>query len=196
MRAKGKILGVVVALLASLALLFTWGPTTPRRVFAKENQAARAIDQREIQVSPIELAHLLHNRQLSLRLYDLRDETAFNTFHLIDAKRLEPTEENLKAMKPASPKTVIVLVDEDESSANRAYLKAVAVGLTQIYVLEGGMRAWLDQFVPQSERLNLSQGALGDRHPASYPKVVDLPSFVPKVKLAGAGGKKSAGCGG
>jgi rhodanese-related sulfurtransferase len=196
MMANRKIVGIVMALLASLGLLIIWGPTAPRRVFAKENQAARAMDKREIHVSPIELAHLLHNRQLFLRLVDLRDETAFNTFHLVDAKRWLPTEETLRALKTVSPKTVTILLDEDESIANRAYLKAVGIGLTQIYVLEGGMRAWLNQFLPQSERTDLLLGALGDRHPASYPSVVGLPAFVPKVKLAGASGKKSAGCGG
>jgi hypothetical protein len=190
-RAKAAFLGSLVALAVLLGIV--WAPAAALRTHAVESRVTRAIDTREIYVSPAELATLMHDRQVALALFDLRAESAYNVFHLLDARRTP----DLAVVRALPDKTVKVLMGDDERAATDAY-RALA-GKSRIYVLAGGVRAWLDLFGhPQHGVPTVLAGALGERHPASYPDVEHwaLPKFEPKVKL-GAGAKKAAaGCGG
>lgn len=161
-----------------------------------ENQAERAIAHRDIQVSPAELATLMHNRQVALALFDLRDESAFNQFHLADTKRVD----SLETIRALPDKTVKLLMAADEETAVRAFRQLARAGTKQVYVLAGGILAWLELFANTSSGTpTLLAGAFGGRHPASYPDLehMALPKFEAKVKLGASGAKKGpGGCGG
>jgi hypothetical protein len=190
---KAKALAAAAATLA-FGLVALWGPFANRRAQALENQAERRIAAGEVQVSPAELATLMRNRQVALAIYDLRDEAAFNRFHLIDAKRGASPE----AMRALPDSTVKVLVAEDDEAALGAYRALARLGSKQLYILAGGIPAWLALFVPADAQGALLAGALGGRHPASYPEIehMQLPKYEPKVKT-GVGPKKGpGGCGG
>jgi rhodanese-related sulfurtransferase len=192
-RAKAAFLGSLVALAVLLGLV--WAPAAVLRKQAAENKVTRAIETREIYVSPAELATIMHDRQVALALFDLRDESAYNVFHLLDARR--PT--GLGTIRALPDKTVKILIGDDERAATDAYRTLALAGKKQVYVLAGGVRAWLDLFGrPQGGAPTVLAGALGERHPASYPDIEHwaLPKFDPKVKLGGGGKKASAGCGG
>jgi rhodanese-related sulfurtransferase len=191
---KAKLIAAGAAAFLGVGLAVVWAPTAGLRAQAAESKAERAITKGEIQVSPAELATLMRNRQLDLAIFDLRDEAAFNRFHLLDAKRLK----NLDAVRALPDKTVKLLVAEDDVTALRAYRALARAGARQVYVLAGGIPAWLALFAPDGAHGALLAGALGGRHPASFPDLahVALPKFEPKVKL-GAGTKKGpGGCGG
>ena len=200
MTGVGKKLGLILAGSAALSLAGLWNPLSGRRAHARENVADIALAKRTVQISPAELAHLMHNRQVALSLFDLRSEGDFNTFHLLDAKRVDRATLDPSTLKKPVPRRVIVLVDENEQIANRAYRQLAGAGIPQVYILEGGIPAWLALFSGHSENGEdtLAAGSLGGRHPASYPNLehADLPKFEPKVKLLGAGKKGAAGCGG
>ena len=187
------------ATLVGLALLLAavWGPASVRRAHARENMATHAIESRELFVSPAELASLMQNRQVALALFDLRDEAAFNWFHILDARRI--TAKDLSRVRALPDRTVKILIADDERVATNAY-RALTVGTKQVYVLGGGVGPWLDLFgVGHGGSPALLAGAMGERHPASNPDVLhaSLPKFDPRVKLGGSGGKKaSGGCGG
>jgi rhodanese-related sulfurtransferase len=162
----------LIAAAAAAALAFglalTWAPTAGRRAHALENQAERAIAHRDIQVSPAELATLMHNRQVALALFDLRDEFAFNQFHLADAKRVD----SIESIRALPDKTVKFLMAADEETAVRAFRQLARVGAKQLYILAGGIPAWLELFANASSGTPaLLAGAFGGRHPASYPLV-------------------------
>ena len=137
---------------------------------------------------------------MSLVLFDLRSEGEFNTFHLLDAKWMDPATLDPGPLKKPSPRRVIVLLDRDEQTANRAYRRLAGAGVRQVYILEGGIPAWLSLFSGHAGegRDPLAAGAIGGRHPASYPDIehLDLPKFEPKVKMLGPVKKGAAGCGG
>jgi rhodanese-related sulfurtransferase len=195
-----KWLGASAAATLAFALALVWAPAAGRRAQALENQAERAITHRDVQVSPAELAMLMHNRHVDLALFDLRDEPAFNQFHLTDAKRVAIGAE-LASLRALPDKTVKVLMAEDEDGSLRAYRQLVRAGAKQVYVLAGGTPAWLALFAPavSGGPVGLLAGAFGGRHPASYPDIehTPLPKFEAKVKLGGSGGKKGpGGCGG
>lgn len=192
---KPKVLSAAAAAGLAFGLVALWGPTSGRRAQALENQAERAIARGDVQVTPAELATLMHNRQIALAIFDLRDEPAFNQFHLADARR--PA--SLAVIRALPDKTVKMLVAENDAAALGAYRELLRTGGKQVYVLAGGIPAWLALFAPASSHFALLAGALGGRHPASFPDIeaAQLPKFEPKVKLGAAGGKKaSGGCGG
>lgn len=192
---KTKLVGAAGAATLALALAVVWNPAAGRRAQARENQAERAIHDGNVQVSPAELATLMHNRQVALALFDLRDEAAFNQFHLADSKRL-----NLDEARTLPDKTVKVLVADDEAKALQGYRQLVRAGAKQVYVLAGGVPAWLALFASGTDGAPaLLAGAMGGRHPASYPDLQHrtLPKFEAKVKLNAVGAKKGpGGCGG
>jgi|GEM_PF-3412203 len=192
---KGKLAGAGIAVALAFGLVLVWGPIAPRRSRALENQAARAIARGDVQVSPAELATVMRNRQLALAIFDLRDEPAFNRFHLVDAKR--PT--SLADIRSLPDKTVKMLVADSDDVALRAYRTLAGMGTKQLYILSGGIPAWLTLFAPDAWSGSLLAGAMGGRHPASFPDIdhLTLPKFVAKVKLGATGAKKaSGGCGG
>lgn len=192
---KPKLIAAAAAVALAFGLALAWAPTAGRRAHALENQAERAIAHRDIQVSPAELATLMHNRQVALALFDLRDESAFNQFHLADAKRAD----SLESVRALPDKTVKFLMAADEETAVRAFRQLTRTGAKQVYVLAGGIPAWLELFANSSGRPALLAGAFGGRHPASYPDVehMALPKFEAKVKLGTSGAKKGpGGCGG
>lgn len=192
---SGKRIGGALALVMALGLVVVWGPTAGRRTHAREQRAQRALASGEVAVSPAELATLMRNRQVALAIFDLRDEASYNRFHLIDARR--GAEEAVVRALPE--RTVKVLVAADEGGAREAYRKLVRAGATQVYVLAGGMAAWLALFDPAHATGDPWAAAIGSRHAASYPDLahVTLPEFEPKVKLGQPAGKKGpGGCGG
>ena len=62
---KPKVLSAAAAAGLAFGLVALWGPTSGRRAQALENQAERAIARGDVQVTPAELATLMHNRQLA-----------------------------------------------------------------------------------------------------------------------------------
>jgi hypothetical protein len=192
---SAKLLGAIAAGALACGLALVWGPTAGRRARALENQAEGAIARGEVEVSAAELATLMHNRQVGLAIFDLRDEPAFNRFHLTDAQRFG----SVAAVRALPDKTVKMLVADDDRAALVAYRLLARMGTKQVYTLAGGVPAWLSLFAPPSSSGALLAGALGARHPASFPDLATarLPKFEPKVKLGVPGAKKGpGGCGG
>ncbi len=189
---KAKLAAAIAAAGLALGLIALWGPIAGRRAQALENKAERAIAAGEVQVSAAEVATLMRNRQLAVAIFDLRDEAAFNQFHLADAKR------GVHAIGGLPDKTVKLLVGADDDTALAAYRTLARAGVKQVYVLAGGIPAWLALFAPPEHTGALLAGAMGGRHPSSFPDLdhVTLPKFEPKVKVGSAAKKASGGCGG
>lgn len=187
-----------LALAATLAVV--WRPARAMRQSDIELRIERAIAQREVQVSPAELSMLLHNWRVSVAIFDLRDESAFNVFHLTDSKRLvRGAWEPARALPPA---TVKILITDREEIAAESYRAMARLGVSQLYWLEGGMPAWLQSLErdgrPSAVSPWLEPAALGGRQRASHP---DAPRALPpgtqaKIKLRTGGAPKGGGCGG
>jgi len=190
----GKTIGATVATTLAVGLALAWAPTSQLRAQALENKTEKAVARGDVQVTPAELATLMHSRQLNLSIFDLRDEFSFNQFHLLDAKRPD----SLAEVRALPDKTVKMIVAGSDDAALDAYRALSRLGAKQVYILAGGIPAWLALFAPPNADGALLAGALGGRHPASFPDLehVQLPKFEPKVKL-GTGAKKGpGGCGG
>lgn len=188
------------ALLASSLVLLGLGQPTPEARWQRmADQKQSLIDDREIYMHPGEFIAVATNRQLALNLVDVRGESDFNRFHLVDA-RLVPLAD-IEAGRPAkaflalAPNTVTVVVSNDEGRATDAWRWLVAEGVPNVYVLEGGMNGWLARFAadggceecrPVADASALPDdtlrwwfpAALGDRYP-----IADADHFADRVFL-------------
>lgn len=108
------------------------------------------LSKREVYVHPGELRELMHNRQIYLRLLDVRPEKDFNLFHLRDSERVEL--EKLKKTEFADEisrggsNTVSVLISNSERDSTHGWKLLKANGVLNVYILEGGINRWLEVF--------------------------------------------------
>ncbi len=108
------------------------------------------LSKREVYVHPGELRELMHNRQIYLRLLDVRPEKDFNLFHLRDAERVEIEElKNTKfadEISKGGSNTVAVLISNTERDSTHGWKLLKANGVLNVYILEGGINRWLEVF--------------------------------------------------
>lgn len=205
-------LGATVLLLASAALAFYGQPDLDQKWEFLAPQLGPRLAERAVYIDPAELLHLMNDDYIHLVIYDVRTESDWNEFHLVDSERV--TLENLKLqrdrLRSLPENAVVVVVSNDEMLATRAWKRLMAVAKPNAYILEGGLNLWLNIYgVPEEETGGHSKAslgapdgtlrhsfklALGDRHAAAQPDEHLVPhrEYTPKVRLL----KKVARAGG
>ena len=169
------------------------------------------LDERAVQIEPAELLSLIYDSRIKAVLLDVRDERHYNQFHIQGAKRLPQGEVAAAASEllrePAN--TVFVTMSNDETGATEAWKQLKAESLPNVYILAGGVNAWIRTFGDDAFlQENLVRGreneqmayrfeaALGARHPASEPNPAAFEiEFEPKVKLELKRAAEGGGCG-
>jgi rhodanese-related sulfurtransferase len=177
-------------------VLALWKPTNSLRTAGLVTRVEQSIRDRQIQIDPAELADLMRDRSLSVRLFDLRSESEYNRFHLLDAQRVDPAD--VDPIRTSPRDAVKVLIGSDESAPTRAFRALVLGGVENTYVLAGGLSAWTRKFGSPAA-LGPDSLALGDRYPTSRPPAHADPArtYTPRVKRPGPAKKKGGGgCGG
>ncbi len=204
--------GAAGGLLAlAVAVLVIGQPSTAERWarIAPEKEAQLA--QRAVQIHPGELLELIHDSSLRVIMLDVRSQTDYNQFHILDAQHVQPEElPGLVGTLQAQPaNTVIVLMSNDEEAATDAWKFLVAESVPNVYILGGGINGWLDTFADDEFRAThvvvgaapdtlryTFDAALGARHPAAKPDphAYEL-EYEPKVQLQIKRGPSGGGCG-
>jgi rhodanese-related sulfurtransferase/uncharacterized membrane protein YedE/YeeE len=198
-------------MMAAFAVLFIAQPTNADKWerIAEEQQAG--IDERAIYAHPGEIFDLMQDSKLIVYLIDVRNETDYNLFHILDSEHIPLAEIEDRApilnLQPAN--TLFVVLSNDETQATEAWRTLVAESVPNVYVLEGGINGWLDTFADeefirtnrQSEHVDDTlaytfSAALGVRYPAADPNhdVFHL-EYEAKVELQVKRGPASGGCG-
>jgi hypothetical protein len=194
----------------ALLVLFAGQPTLEEKWQQMADTKEPLLDQREVQIHPGELLHLVHDTAHPLVMLDVRSEKDYNLFHLKDAKRVEPEQiRNIyRTVLDPQNNPVVVLMSNDERAATQAWKLLAAQKVPNIYILSGGINHWLTLFGKEAAksvsndesvgdlRFTFSM-ALGDRHPASEPDEHALPEgiqYESKVKLAKKI-RRQGGCG-
>lgn len=205
-------LGAAILLLASAALALYGQPDLDQKSEFLAAKYEPLLTKRSIYIDPAELLHLMNDDYIHLVIYDVRAESDWNEFHLVDSDHIAM--ENLATerdrLRSLPENAVVVVVSNDEILATRAWKRLMAVAKTNAYILEGGLNLWLNIYgVPEEETDNhgkASMGkpdgtlrhsfklALGDRHAAAQPDEHLVPhrEYTPRVKLL----KKLAKAGG
>ncbi len=176
---------------------------------AAESQAR--LDNREVQISSAEFIQYRDDSKIKIIPLDVRDERFYNQFHLRGAVHvpLDQVQEKARELQFEPANTVFVTISNDEAAATEAWKILRAQSLPNIYILEGGINAWLKNYAAGSlgeeDRVYNRQedqlayrfnAATGSRHPAAEPSpdAIDL-KFEPKVILELKRAPTSGGCG-
>ncbi len=162
--------GIGLAIGLAIAAIVVGQPTIDRQVARQNESLAARLVSRQVHIDPAELLGLMHNNQIQLVLFDVRDEADFNRFHLADARNVDLEALANGEPKEIDPKEVFVVMSNDEARAEQAWKRLAVRRGANAYVLAGGLNRWLDVFadnrahVPGPE----SPPAAGDdtlRHP-------------------------------
>ncbi|MEA2024234.1 MAG: YeeE/YedE thiosulfate transporter family protein [Actinomycetota bacterium] len=206
---KARYVGAGVLVLLALVVLVIGDPTTNDYWDAIAAEEQPRLDNREVQIHPGELLELMHDGYKNLILLDVRDERDYNQFHLRAAHQVDPT---AQAVEDAAPdllgldsRTVIVAMSNGEEDATKAWKSLTANDVINVYILEGGVNAWLEIFGEDADPKPTNypdqpafvfEAALGGRCVASDPDAHEFHLvYEPKVKIAAAGAVVGGGCG-
>jgi rhodanese-related sulfurtransferase len=203
--------GVGLAIGMALVAIALGQPTIDRRVAWRSQELDKKLASRKVHIDPGELLSLMYNNQIRLVLLDVRDESDFNRFHLIDAHHLSPDAIAKGQPQEINPKAVYVLMSNDEAQAEQAWKRLAVRRGANAYVLAGGINRWLDLFadhkanVPGPDSPASGDGtlrhpfdvAIGGRHTASRPSsehITERP-FESKVEVLTPVRAPGGGCG-
>lgn len=198
--------GVGIALLT----LVIGQPTLERKIAWQAPDLEARLQGRQVHLDPAEVLSMMHNNQLDLTLVDVRPESDYNLFHLVDAQRLAVDQLDASWASRLSADAVVVVMSNDEQAAEQAWQR-LAVQRVNAYLLAGGVNRWLDLYrdhtanVPGpdhpaggDDRLrHRFDSALGYRVADARPDVKHAPAreFQPKLKLRKAVRAAGGGCG-
>jgi rhodanese-related sulfurtransferase/uncharacterized membrane protein YedE/YeeE len=192
-----RTMAVSLGTLAMVTALL-WVPLRSVRVQSQQALAERNISKLLVAVEPEEVAELMRDRTLAHTLYDLRPESDYNHFHLLDAQRVAP--QVLTPIVSAPQKTIKVIIAESEQQATGTYRTLALSGVKNVYWLHNGMTAWRQMVERQQPKATVMAVALGGEQPASRPpnnhEHPDIGQYVHKIARPGGGAAKSGGCGG
>lgn len=199
-----------VALLLGAGLALVGEPTHEDRLAELAAAQDATLASRKLHLDPAEVNGLVHNKQVKVQLLDVRDEGAYNLFHLIDSQHVDPASfRHPQIAKRLDPKSLKILIANDEAKAEAAWRDLNAEHIRDVYILAGGVNLWLQVF-EQGQRqaqpkLAQSTGelrhsftaALGARHPAAYPDeaLTEGRDFKKKAKMLTKVVKLAGGCG-
>ena len=206
--------GALALVLAAVGVAVIGQPTLADRWKRVAPEKEQLLQDRKVQIEPMELLALTRNKQIRLVALDVRTDRDYNLYHLIDAKRvsLDEIKDGVVGLGllNAPSNTVVVLMSNGEGPATEAWKYLVAQGVPNVYILGGGLNAWIERFCgkcePGEELPPSTPGddplhyrfneALGANQPASNPDLlhVEKIEYTPKVKLQKRK-KLSGGCG-
>jgi rhodanese-related sulfurtransferase len=209
-----KTLLLLAALIAGAGLLIKQQPSLDQKLLKSGPQLDARLKAGEVQVDPAELLDTMYNNNVALRIIDLRDESDYNLFHIIDSIHTDHGQvRDPDWVRRLPAKTVIVLVSNDEARAAEAWKILAVQNVSNLYILKGGINFWLklyggagpgadlDSIAPdadQNDKLRYQlPAALGANHPASDPDPAHTAKrkYTSKIKPIGPGARKSGGCG-
>jgi len=160
-----------------------------------------------VQIIPAELRDVYYNPRIDLVMLDVRDEADYNLFHVKGAKRVPMDQLSTEAaeLKTGPASTVTVVMSNDETLATEAWKVLEAEGVTNVYILDGG----LNNFIASCSSCSLQEtdgpdeylryniaAALGGKHPESaLHEQGDETEYIPKVKVQMAAPVGGGGCG-
>ncbi|MFW5709437.1 MAG: YeeE/YedE thiosulfate transporter family protein [Chloroflexota bacterium] len=204
--------GAASAVVIMAAVVLVVGqPTNADKWRAMEDEQQPRLDNRTVYASPAEILHLMEDPKLTVEMVDVRSETDFNLFHILDAQNIPLSDilDHAAEMRSKRANTVFVLMSNDEVAATEAWRLLVAESVPNIYILEGGINNWLtlfsdDEFKATYQLASYEEdslayrfpSALGSRYPAADPNpdVFDI-EYNPVVELQTKRGPTSGGCG-
>lgn len=186
-------------------------PSVARKIAWQQDDLDRRLATRVMFIDAAELLGLMHNNQILLRMLDVRAESDFNVFHLVDARHVTPAQLESDSLATFPAEAVVVIMSNDEQAAVQAWQRLAVRGSINVYILAGGINRWLDVYRERSSNIPGSEAAaegsdmlrhafsaaLGDRNPWARPDPKTAPhrEFAAKVKILKPVRAVGGGCG-
>jgi len=209
---RARYYGAGVLVLIAVGIAIIGQPTTEDRWARLEPLRRESLENREVYIHPGELLDTFHDHKLNLIMIDVRGESDYNLFHLLDAENIMPGEIPVEIdgfiAQPAN--TVFVVMSNDETTATEVWKAMTAQAVPNVYILSGGINNWLDTFATTyeedfcgkitaagDEELRYEfNAALGSNCPAAYPdhEQYEL-EYEKKIKLDLKRAPVGGGCG-
>jgi rhodanese-related sulfurtransferase/uncharacterized membrane protein YedE/YeeE len=149
-RSAGKLAGAGALAAASLVLVLRGSPTSAERWSRASSDVRRLVEERAIFVDPVEVVALRKDLSVKTVVLDLRDEHDFNLFHVGGARRTSPEAllrpAGYEPLLDAPATTVTFLVGNGEATALATWKALKALGVSNLYVIEGGVNRWLERY--------------------------------------------------
>ncbi len=159
-------------------------------------------------VGPLDLADWIITDRSDYRLIDVRDEQAYATYHIPGA---EPAPVTSLIDYPLMRNEKIVLYSDDGVHAAQAWFLLKARGYPGVYILQGGLDAWVDTVLfpaltddpaeqQQHDRLAAISAHFGGQPKAGGEAASAVRVALPQVEMAASGPvapkkkKKKEGC--
>lgn len=202
--------GAAAGLVGVAVVVMLIGQPTPADRWtriAPEKEAQLA--ERAVQIDPGEALALMHDPAIHFEMIDVRGETDYNYFHIIDSVHVPLAELDsiVPELKSKPDNTVFVVTSNDEAAATDAWKQLNANGVPNVYILGGGVNEWIATFdVEQSAQLDADApddalkydftAALGSRYLAAEPDPHEFElEYESKVELQIKRGPIGSGCG-
>lgn len=193
-RPRGARPAAAAALVSMTLFVAMRGQPTPAEKFAELGAAARKpVEERSIFVHPAEVVALRKDVDVQVVTIDLRDEHDFNLFHLGGARRVDPEAllrpDGYKPLLALPANAVTFLVGNGERRALAAWKGLKALGVGNLYVVEGGMNHWLELYPAPDCVAARVAGAPGEGADAlawrfAYAVGSGLPSAWPELPIS------------
>jgi len=201
-----------VALVALAGVVLVIGqPTSEDRWQSVASESQAKLEERAVQISSAEFLKYRDDTKIKIIPLDVREERYYNQFHLRGAVHvpLDQVQAKAKELHFELANTIFVTMSNDEEAATEAWKILRAESVPNIYILEGGINAWLKTYAADSlsedDRVYNRQedqlaykfnAATGAHHPAAEPSPDELDlTYEPKVILELKRAPTSGGCG-
>jgi rhodanese-related sulfurtransferase len=207
-----RVSGAAALLLAAAGLAWHGQPGVEQKWEWLASKYEPRLIEREVYIDPAELLQLMNDDYIDLQIFDVRNESDWNQFHLADSERipLDALPAQRERLRALPENAVLVVVSNDEILATEAWKRLMVIARPNVYILEGGLNLWLNLYAVSEDEIaghgqrSLAQPdgrlrhqfkrALGARHAAARPDQHLTPQreYTPKVRLL----KKIAKAGG
>jgi rhodanese-related sulfurtransferase len=196
----------------SIGVMVIGQPTTADRWARLAPEKEPMLEERTYQIHPGELYDLIQNSRVNVVMLDVRSESDYNLFHILDARHVPvfAIPEAVPELIQEPGNTAYIVMSNDEVAATEAWKILVAESVPNVYILGGGVNAWIEtfaeeefvaqyaSFTPVEDRLDfMFDTALGSRHPVANPHIEhgEEPEYESKVVLQSKRAASSGGCG-
>jgi len=174
--------------------------------------ADQMLEKRLVHITPAEAFKAKYTQIMNPIYLDVRPEAEYNLYHIEDAvnvplDRLDEIVPLLLSEPPAN--SVFIVMGNGEATATQAWKLLVGSGVTNSYILEGGLNNWIAFFGTEEQALQadpkagddelgyIFPAALGSQYESCSPSPVEYAEleFEAKIVLQLKRDKSGGGCG-
>jgi rhodanese-related sulfurtransferase len=174
--------------------------------------ADEMLEKRLVQITPAEAFKAKYNQIMNPIYLDVRPEAEYNLYHIegavnVPLDRLDEIVPLLLSEPPAN--SVFIVMGNGETTATKAWKLLVGSGVTNTYILEGGINNWIAFFGTEEQALQpnpnagddelgyIFPAALGSQYESCSPSPIEYGEleFEAKIVLQLKRDKSGGGCG-